>query len=327
MERFSRENINKKLKYIESVSRLETFKHIVAILIDTFPYIGFFASAWLLLATQSLFFLISSLIFAVLSVFFFYINVINFNEFKVNRYEIPIKGLKETFKFIFVSDLHMGSERAATDKEKILKLASFANTSGLDTIILGGDFVHEHIDPQRLSDLSGIRLKNKIAVYGNHDSQYLKEKQDSELPYKFIEAFRSTGFNLLINEAVEIDNIYFGGIPDLFSKSFDLDKTFNGLKGELKILVSHNPDIIDFIEKKDEISLVLSGHNHAGQINLPYIGPVLPMPGRYRWMQRGLYELKNTKLFISQGFGSGGARTRIGTEAEVCIITLVPSEV
>jgi predicted MPP superfamily phosphohydrolase len=327
MERFSRKNIDEKLKYIRLDSPLEPIKDALGYLIDISPYIAFILGLVLFALTNNPFFIFWLLFFGILSIFFFYINVINYNNFKINKYDIPIHGLTKTFQFILVTDIHVGSERTATKLEKFRKLIHFVNSSGLDTIILGGDFVYKEIDEKLLSELSKIRIKNKIAVYGNHDSLYLYTRQTEEVPTKFLEIFKKTGFKMLLNEAVEINEIYFGGVPDLYSKNFDLDKTFRGINDGVKILISHNPDIVDFIEPSDNISLVMSGHNHAGQINLPILGPLLPMPGKHRWMQKGLYTLSNTKLFMSQGFGSGGARTRIGTDPEVCIIKLVPSEV
>jgi predicted MPP superfamily phosphohydrolase len=324
MERFSRENIDAKLKYIRPDTPLEPVKDLIGYLIDISPYLGFIFSIILFGITGSTFFVFTAVVFGIFSLFFFYINVINYNNFKINKYNIPISGLDHSFQFIFVTDLHVGSERTATKLEKIQKLVNFVNNSGMDTIVLGGDFVYKEIDEKLLSELSRINVRNKIAVYGNHDSIYLHERQSEDIPTKFLDVFRKTGFKMLLNEATEINDIYFGGVPDLYSKNFDLDKTFKGIRDGVKILISHNPDIVDFIEPEDSISLVMSGHNHAGQINLPLIGPLLPMPGRYRWMQKGLYVLKNTKLFMSQGFGSGGTRTRIGTDHEVCIIKLVP---
>jgi predicted MPP superfamily phosphohydrolase len=328
MERFSRENIDRILQYKYDSSAKETFIQIAAILIDTYPYLALLFGIFMFAVTLSPIFVVWCIFFAALSAFYFYINVINYDTFKVNKFEIPIKDLQRPFEFIFVSDIHLGTERVATTKRKLNNLVKFVNDSEIDTVVLGGDFVYNNdLDEKMLMELSNIRTKNRIAVYGNHDSNYLKHRQTEELPTKFLDTFKRTGFRILINEAVEIDDIYFGGVPDLYTKNFDLDKTFRAIYHGTKILISHNPDIVDFIEPEDNIALVLSGHNHAGQINLPIIGPVLPMPGKYRWMQRGLYELSKTKLFMSQGFGSGGAKSRIGTSSEVCIIKLVPSKV
>ncbi len=325
MERFSRENINSKLKFINPVSPLEPYKRLAGLLIDIAPYIGFWGSIIIFIITQQLIFLIGIVLFGILTIIFLYLNNVRFHNFKVNHFDIPIRGIQKPFEFIFVSDLHFGPERTAGKEKKLTKLIDFINSTKIQTIVFGGDYVYKVIDKKMLDRFSEIKAKNKLAVYGNHESLYLNEKQDVEEPTKFFEAFKDSGFRLLINESVKIEEITFGGVPDLFSKNFDLVKTFSKSDSSERVLISHNPDIFDFVEESDQISLILSGHNHAGHISLPLIGPIIPMPSKYRWMQRGLYSLPGKpKLFMSQGLGAGSLKTRIGTDYEVCIIKLVP---
>ena len=134
---------------------------------------------------------------------------------------------------------------------------------------------------------------------------------------------------MLINqgEVIEIKSqkIYFGGISDLFSKDFNVNLAMEDCPKDasVKVLLSHNPDIIDFIEKRDGIDLILSGHSHSGQIHLEPFGALLPMPVKHKWLTRGLFNLGNgTKLFITQGAGYSSTRVRIGTKAEICQITI-----
>lgn len=326
MERFSRENINSKLKFINPVSPFEPFKRLVGLLIDIGPYIGFWGSIGLFVISQHILFLVGIVFFGVLTIIFLYLNNVRFHNFKVNEFEIPMRGIQKTFEFIFVSDLHFGPERTAGKDNKLTKLIDFINSTKIQTVVFGGDYVYEIIDKKIFDRFAEIKAQNKLAVYGNHESLYLREKQDVEEPIKFYEAFKDSSFKLLINESVKIGEITFGGVPDLFSKNFDLVKTFSKSDSSERVLISHNPDIFDFVEESDQISLILSGHNHAGHISLPWIGPVIPMPSKHRWMQRGLYSLPGKpQLFMSQGLGAGSLKTRIGTDYEVCIIKLVPA--
>ncbi len=325
MNRFSRENIESKLKFIDSTNPFEHVKKIIGGVLDNAPHIGFLGSILLFLIIKDYFFFFSSVLFGVLSIFFIYINQFVFHKFKVNKFKIPIYGLKKSFEFVYVSDIHTGKERTATKQKKLNSLIEFINSTNIETVVFGGDYIYYDIDKSLMDKFAKIKATNKIAVYGNHESLYLKEKQDQEEPREFYESFADSGFELLINESRNIDGIIFGGIPDLFTKNFDLEKTFENTPKDFRILISHNPDIFDFVENQDNVSLILSGHNHAGQVNLPIVGPLIPMPGKHRWMQRGLYEVEGKpKLFMSQGFGSGSLKTRIGTDFEVCIIKLVP---
>lgn len=325
MDRFSTEHINSKLKFINPVSPLEPYKRLAGLLIDIAPYIGFWGSIILFIITQHIIFLIGIVFFGILTMIFLYLNNVRFHGFKVNNFEIPIRGIQKPFEFIFVSDLHFGPERTAGKDKKLTKLINYINETKIQTVVFGGDYVYKVIDKKILDRFAEIKAQNKLAVYGNHESLYLEEMQDKQEPEEFYKAFKDSSFKLLINESVKIGEVTFGGVPDLFSKNFDLVKTFSKSDNSERVLISHNPDIFDFIEESDQISLILSGHNHAGHISLPLIGPIIPMPSKHRWMQRGLYSLPGKpKLFLSQGLGAGSLKTRIGTDYEVCIIKLVP---
>jgi len=173
-------------------------------------------------------------------------------------------------------------------------------------------------------ELKNINAKNKIAVLGNHDFSAIEDKKTSEDPEELIKILKDCGFKVLMDNGELIENVYFAGIRDLYSKRFNLEKAFEKApKGALKILLSHQPDIIDFVEDSDNIDLILSGHTHAGMIYLKPFGALLPIPNKHPELDRGLKNVgKRTKLFISQGIGYSATRLRIGTDSEIAVIKL-----
>ena len=97
----------------------------------------------------------------------------------------------------------------------------------------------------------------------------------------------------------------------------------NSKPSQFKILLSHNPDIISYEEELTGIDLVLSGHNHSGQINI--LGITLPMPTTRKWLTHGIFTLKNkTTLLLSSGIGASNTRIRIGTKFEIVSVELLP---
>jgi predicted MPP superfamily phosphohydrolase len=67
-------------------------------------------------------------------------------------------------------------------------------------------------------------------------------------------------------------------------------------------LLSHSPDQVASASRWG-IDLVLSGHNHAGQIRLPVVGPIF-MPSLYsRRFDRGFFRQGRTLLYVSHGIG------------------------
>ncbi len=69
---------------------------------------------------------------------------------------------------------------------------------------------------------------------------------------------------------------------------------------DFRILLSHSPD--QFYRARDwGVDLMLSGHNHGGQIRLPALGPVF-MPSVYsRRFDRGFFRSGSTFLYVSEG--------------------------
>lgn len=72
---------------------------------------------------------------------------------------------------------------------------------------------------------------------------------------------------------------------------------------DLRILLSHSPDQRDYAVD-NQFDLMLSGHNHGGQITLPIIGPVYsPSQFGVRYAG-GCFEHKQMLMHVSRGTGS-----------------------
>lgn len=330
--RYTRAHIDKTILDPTDSNLLKYFKRLVVVpILDFWPVYALFiwADLYLIINFDFVFFLLGSWILAILSIYWLYIIFVKYYLIKVCHYQIRIKNLKKPVKFVFFSDIHIGKQYYGTNKLRLQRIIKKINNLNCDVVVCGGDFICEKVESEMLLELKNINAANKIAVYGNHDGDYLHEEKVNKHPEEFLKAIQKSGFKILINEGklINIDgqDLYFAGIPDLYSRQFNVNKAFEGApKGVPKILLSHNPDIIDFIEDKDEIDLILSGHNHSGMIYFKPFGALLPMPTKYRWLTQGIFKIGNrTKLLLSQGIGYSTTRLRIGTESEICIVELI----
>ena len=78
---------------------------------------------------------------------------------------------------------------------------------------------------------------------------------------------------------------------------------------DFRILLSHSPDLF-YKAQRWGVDLMLSGHNHGGQIRLPLVGPVF-MPSRYsRRFDRGFFRQGDAPV---RQRGGGRQDTRFGT--------------
>ena len=94
----------------------------------------------------------------------------------------------------------------------------------------------------------------------------------------------------------------------------------------VKIMLSHRPDSFIFGDASEvwDIDLVISGHNHGGQVVLPFLGGLYG--GDQGWFPtyvHGLYEKGNLQLFITSGLGSDRQKLpRFNNPPEVAVLVI-----
>ncbi|MFN0198202.1 MAG: metallophosphoesterase [Planctomycetaceae bacterium] len=79
---------------------------------------------------------------------------------------------------------------------------------------------------------------------------------------------------------------------------------FSGCNSEaFRLLLSHTPDNLAWA-RREKIDLMLSGHNHGGQVILPFIGPVFSPSLHGVRYAGGVYDVPPTLLYVSRGLSS-----------------------
>jgi len=223
----------------------------------------------------------------------------------VEQKEICLPNLPkefENYKILFLSDFHLNKNHNILNNIlRIVKQEDF------DICLLGGDYINNikcvnklRLFMQKLKECSEV-----YAVLGNHDYKIGKEQ--------IIRLFKEIEINLLLNSSVTIkkgksqmDIIGVESAVDddnhIGIKS-DLKKALAKSKNQTKILLSHSPDIV-IQENMKDISLVISGHTHAGQIVLPIIGPLYTSSKLKKKYSSGLFSINNTPVYVSRGLGN-----------------------
>ncbi len=154
-------------------------------------------------------------------------------------------------------------------------------------------------------------------ILGNHDN-YLN-------PMETIKKLRESNIEPLVNSSVkiitgeEILNLF--GFDDYKTGRLDLEKTLKHIKGEgIKIGLSHNPLFWKKYSFNFKIDLMLSGHTHGGQINIPFLGPFFLLPSHGRELYKGIYKIKNSFLYVSRGIGTIHLPIRFLCPPEITVI-------
>lgn len=210
-------------------------------------------------------------------------------------------------KIVHFSDLHY---LRVANKEKLKQVVEEINLINPDIVFFTGDLIDKDFklkDKEKdnlISLLKSINSKyGKYAVIGNHD--HIK---DEEL---FKEIYSSSNFILLQNSYDIIygnnnDKLFIGGTDTYSYDQADISKVMEYFSDNedinYKIILCHEPDYIDTIVDNYNVDLVLSGHSHNGQINIPYIKKFF-LPKGSRKYYENYYKVKDTDLYISSGIG------------------------
>ncbi|MFP3903736.1 MAG: metallophosphoesterase [Armatimonadota bacterium] len=266
--------------------------------------------------------------------FIYYVHWVEPNRLQTERIEIKIDDLPpelQGLSMAMFSDTHVrddgGAVRIAEEAVKRVVKAS------PEIVFIAGDVAHRSY---YLQEAAGVLepLQARYGVYmvfGNHDRDFtLGLSSGKSAPGKvsidaWMETMEDIGINLLYNTHHELDingkSVVIVGVGDPSCGLDDLDAALEGApEGDLKILLSHSPDIFDYPQAQ-WADLILCGHTHGGQIQLPGIGSPWAPVWRDRRRASGLMRIAgDTMAYVSRGVGSG-TRARFNCPPEIAILT------
>lgn len=223
---------------------------------------------------------------------------------KVTRYDIKVEQAAKRIRLVQIADTEISEAYGVDQLDKIIEKV---NALDPDIVVFTGDLYANHwqYGPDEALMTSMQKLKadiKKYAVWGNNDygggAVRIYENQMSAL-----------GFTLLRNEGtyLKIDDsltLFIAGIDDPQMGNPDMAallKTKTEV-ASLDILLSHNPEMVSEL-KSGDFDLVLSGHTHGGQVNLPFMKSLLHGQIPYLKGAYSLEESGGTRLFVSNGLG------------------------
>jgi len=239
----------------------------------------------------------------------------------INKVQVPVVNLDSNFENLtiaHISDIHAGPY---IQRRYVEKVVNIVNSMMPDLVVITGDF--SEIDPVDIKWCSEVlsKLKSKIGIYGvmgNHD-YWNGEALISE-------TLLNKGINILRNEhkAIHIDKsiIYIAGIDDYRVGNYNLSQAVKDIpSSSTTILLSHNPDIVETLDGH-KIDLMLCGHTHGGQWQLPLIGPLYLSSKFGKRYAIGFSRFKNTIIYTNKGIGTTFLPFRIFCPPEITMLTL-----
>jgi predicted MPP superfamily phosphohydrolase len=214
---------------------------------------------------------------------------------------------------LHVSDLHFNG---TPDRDFYQHVMDRCRSWEPDLVALTGDFVDSHRHHRWIIPVLG-RLRWRIgafAVLGNHDSWYEAQSVRRRVNRLGITVLGNTWRQIAVRGeplvVVGHEGPWFRPGPDLSACP----------PGVFRLCLSHTPDNIRWARQHD-IRLMLSGHNHGGQVRFPVIGSVF-VPSCYgRRYDCGTFHEPPTVLHVSRGLG-GQQPLRFNCRPEVTLIVL-----
>jgi len=220
---------------------------------------------------------------------------------------------------VHLSDLHF-TGRLTQDFFRFV--VDRANEMDADIVALTGDVIDYRSCLGWIEEILG-RVESRLGAFcvlGNHDLRI----HDRSLLVAEIER---AGWHYLGSRWSELrlrghSIVLAGNELPWFSPPADMSacRVPAEVRRGLRILLSHSPDQIQWARARD-FDLMLAGHTHGGQIQLPVIGPLI---GQSRYGVRyccGVFYVPPTLLHVSRGL-SGLQNLRINCRPELTKLVL-----
>ncbi len=244
------------------------------------------------------------------------------NIILVNTYHIPVPGLPpafEGFTIVHLTDLHHGF---LVSKSLIEKVVFRSNSIPRDITVCTGDNIHERNAAVQIDTVWPIlgKLKAPFGVYsvlGNHDhwgdtdhSIYWLDKTGQNLRHTSVKLERNGQALWLV------------GAGDLWEDHVPIDALVESIPPDTcRIVLAHNPDSADTVFST-RVDLMISGHTHGGQVNIPFVGPPV-LPVKNRNYSSGLKKSPSGfPVFISRGIGWAIYPVRFNCYPEIAVLKL-----
>jgi predicted MPP superfamily phosphohydrolase len=252
---------------------------------------------------------------------------------RIRSVAVPVAGLPRAidgFTIAQISDLHSSD---AVPMDWLRHCVDEVNALRPDLVALTGDYItrgDQWVEgvAETLADLrapAGV-----MAVLGNHDYETDRgggghEHFDRRVADHMSEALGRGGVTVLRDRSEELirdgGRLRILGFDDLWSSGTPLQNRLRGVSFDRPtVVLMHNPDAVHQLRRAGA-DLVLSGHTHGGQVNLPGYGPPF-LPVRDRSLVYGLYEYGRTRLYINPGLGWVVGRVRLNARPEITVFTL-----
>lgn len=303
----------------ETIHPFKAFVHLLVFYLSylLFPLIVFSVYAgW-----SGYFSLHQSIFIFLLSLFLTYARFIEPHLVHVRQHQYrlnPDQPFTKSVKVALIADLHVGLYSGHERQLRII--VEKLNQAQPDIVVVAGDWTYEpeHKLAEELQVLRQIQAP-VYSVPGNHDEQYPGPPIQELLKH-------ALDVNEVIDiegQIVEFDEFRLIGIGDLWAGKTDMRFMPELPQDKPWLILSHNPDTVDMVPELPSRPLMLSGHTHGGQVELPWITNYIMKKVSILGHKKGFYEHEHADVFVTVGTGMVGVPFRFRVPPTIDIIELI----
>lgn len=221
-------------------------------------------------------------------------------------------------KIALIADLHIGL--FSGHERQLKQIVQKLNEQKPDLVVVAGDWTYEpeHKLAEELAVLQQIDAP-VYSVNGNHDEQY-PGPPIQELLHCALSQNKVMDIEGLV---VEFNEFRLIGIGDLWAGKADMRFMPQLPQDKPWIILSHNPDTVDMVPELPTRPLMLSGHTHGGQVELPWLTDYVMKKVSILGHKKGLYQHEHADVFVTVGTGMVGVPFRFRVPPTIDIIELI----
>ena len=272
--------------------------------------LGLMGAAWLLRSPASA---VCGLLIGAVGVDAFLVEP---TRLEVSHHRVAVPGLVAPMRIVVVADLqtdHVGDfEREALQA---------ALDQRPDLVLFPGDYLQ--LPPDRFAEESGS-LNQLLHELGFADVPFVAVRGDVDMD-GWEESFAGLGGHVVSSTStVVVQGLTITALSPWASR--DPDLVIEPVQGP-HLVLGHAPD---FVLTKPPAQVLIAGHTHGGQVQLPLLGPLVTLSRVPRSQASGYTALDwGAHLFVSRGVGMerrDAPRLRLLCRPEVMVIDLSPDQ-